>query len=238
MQAAPDVATDAQPAEFPLFRLIDSIRRGEDAIVEGVERRRERLAAETGLRGLALAERVARELTEEAALKSALIGGAAALPFTLPFLGFLPSVVLTVSLGALLQVANEVELVLAIGAAYRTRIPPERLRIVAFWLVRLSNFDELQTRAMTLGVRVTVRKLIEKLVAIGVTRAVEATAVGMMGGAMVQRASDAGSPWYVRAIAFAGVPVLAWLGWRGTAATGERAIAYFAEELALGADAG
>ena len=218
--------------ELPLLRLIDGIRQSEDVIVARVEERRAKLGAETGLTGLALAERLATDLTADAAWKSALIGAGAALPYTLPLLGFLPSLVLKLALGALLQVANEVELVLAIAAAYRTRLSSDRLRTVAFWLVQLSNFDDLQSRALAMGVRVTVRRLVEKLVAVGLSRALEATATGMMAG-MVRGAAPPGEPWYIRATSLLGVPVVAYLGWRSTRSVWDRAIAYFSEELAV-----
>jgi hypothetical protein len=218
-------------SQFPLFRVIDGVRESEGAIVARVEQRRAKLAEETGLTGLALAEKLADELTDEAALKSALIGGAAALPISIPFLGPWISLGIALASGALFQVATEVELVYAVAAAYRTGLPPERLREVSFWLVRLSNFDDLQSKALAMGLRVTVRKLVEKLVAVGLSRALAATATGMMAGMMVQPAAAA-TPWYIRATKLLGVPVLAVLGWKSTRAVGERAMAYFAEELA------
>lgn len=219
--------------EFPLFRVIDGVRESEGAIVARVEERRARLAAETGLTGRALADELAEELVAAAALRSALIGAGAALPISLPLLGPWVSLALALASGALLQVATEVELVYALAATYRARLDPEELRTVAFWLVRLTNFDDLQQKALTLGVRVTVRKLVEKLVAVGLARAVGATATGVVAGMMMSRASlVTPQPWYVQATRFLGVPVLAGLGWKGTRGVGQRAIAYFGEELA------
>ncbi len=104
--------------------------------------------------------------------------------------------------------------------------------MVAFWLVRLTNYDDLQSKALAMGVRVTVRKLTEKLIAVGLARALGATATGMMAGMMGRAPAAVQAPWYVRATSFLGVPVLACLGWRGTQGVGQRAIAYFTEELA------
>jgi hypothetical protein len=220
---------DPREHEFPLFRVIDAVRSSEEAIVTQVEERRARLAERTGSSGQALADALARELIDDAALRSALLGAGAALPIPLPFIGPWASLVLAVVTGAFLQVANDVELVYQIAAAYRTRLSSERLRLVAFWLVRLTNYDELQEKALAIGVRVTVRKLTEKLIAVGLARAVGATATGLM---VTRVAGNLPAPWYVRATAWLGVPVLAVLGWRGTRSVGERATAYFSEELA------
>lgn len=226
-------STAGVPAErdFPLFRVIDGVRENEGRIIARVEERRVALAESTGLQGRALADALARELVDEAALRTALIGAGAALPLTLPLLGTLGSLAVTVFGGALWQTAVEVELCYAVSAAYRTRLPADRVRTVAFWLVRLANYDDLRSRALTMGVRLTVRKLVEKLAAIGLAKAVAATAGGMMmGGMMGRAAANAPAPWYVRATSYIGVPVLAVLGWRSTQGVGERAIAYFSED--------
>ncbi|MES2642473.1 MAG: hypothetical protein V4850_23520 [Myxococcota bacterium] len=231
MQADPGSGAQLAEREFPLFRVIDGVREHEGKIVARVEERRVALAARTGLTGRPLADALARDLVEDAALRTAAIGASAALPLTLPVLGMIGSTLLTVLGGALWQAAVEVELCYAIGAAYRTRMPSERVRTIAFWLVRLANYGDLQERALAMGVRFTVRKLVEKLVAIGLARAVAATAGGMMMGGMMGRAVvGAPVPWYVRATSFIGVPVLAVIGWRSTQGVGERAIAYFSEE--------
>lgn len=204
--------------ELPLFRVIDGVRATEGEIVDRVERRRARLAESSGLGGRTLADALARELVDDAALRSAWIGAGAALPITWPLIGPWGSLALAVVGGAFFQLANEVDLVYQVAAAYRTNLSSERLRPVAFWLVRLTNYEELQQKALALGVRVTVRKLTEKLVAVGLSRAVGATATGVV---MTRGAT-----------AYLGVPVLAVLGWRNTRGVGERAIAYFSEELA------
>ena len=215
--------------------MIDGVRQSEGAIVARVEERRAALAEKTGLSGRALADRLAEELVEDAALRSALIGAGAALPVSLPLIGPWGSLLLAVSGGALLQTATEVELAYAVAAAYRTRLSSEKLRMVSFWLVQLSNYDELSTRAVKIGVRVTVRKLVEKLVAVGLVRALGATAPGMMMTGMMGRAAAAApAPWYVRATGLLGVPVLACLAWRSAHDVGGRAIAYFSEELTAG----
>jgi hypothetical protein len=222
---------DPREDELPLFRVIDGVRANEGAIVARIEARRAVLAERTGLSGRALADELAKELVDDAAVRSALIGATAALPLSLPLIGPWVSLFVAVVGGALLQLANEVDLVYQVAAAYRTRLSSERLRMVAFWLVRLTNYDDLQQKALALGVRVTVRKLTEKLVAVGLARAIGATAPSMMAG-MVRGAAAAPAPWYVRATAYLGVPVIAVLGWRSTMAVGQRAIAYFSEELA------
>lgn len=216
--------------EFPLFAVIDRIRQSEHVIAAEVEERRLRIGREMGLTDLALAEAVGRDLVEDAAVRSALIGAGAALPITLPLVGPWVSLGLSLFGGALFQLATEVELVYAVAAAYRTRLRPDRLRVVAFWLVRLSNYEDLQKKAFAMGVRVTVRKLVQKLIAVGIARAVGATATGMMTGMMGRAAANAPAPWYIRATGLLGVPVLACFGWQSTQGVGERAIAYFAEE--------
>jgi hypothetical protein len=214
--------------KFPLLRVIEGVREDEGKIVARVEERRAALAEQTGLRGRELADALARQLVDEHALRSAAIGAGAALPWSFPLLGPVGTTLFTVLGGAMLQLANEVELCYAIGATYRTRLSSERLRLVAFWLVRLTNFDELRAKALTMGVRLTTRKLVEKLIAIGLTRAFAATAMpAMMQGMGIAATQTA--PWYVRAVPYLGVPALGYLGWRSTQGVGERAIAYFSE---------
>ena len=217
----------ARVDELPLFRVIDGVRADEGRIVARVEVLRAQLAEKTGLQGRALAHAFARELVDEAAFKSASIGAVAALPWSLPVVGTVGSILITVLGSALWQLANEVEMTYAVAMAYRSQIPPDELRLVSFWLVRLTNYDDLRSRALTLGVRLTLRKLIEKLVAIGLTRAFAATAPSMMMAGMMRGAEVA--PSYVQAVSFLGVPVLALLSWRSAQATGERAIEYFSE---------
>jgi hypothetical protein len=211
--------------------VIDGVRASEGAIVARIEERRAALAARTGLAGRELADALAQELVDDASVRSALIGALSAMPLSFPFVGPWVSLVVAVASGAFFQLAGEVELVYQIAAAYRTRLSSERLRMVAFWLVRLTNYEDLQQKAMELGVRVTVRKLTEKLVAIGLARAIGATAPRMMAG-VVRGTAAAPAPWYVRATAWLGVPVVTVLGYRSTQAVGQRAIAYFREELA------
>jgi hypothetical protein len=224
---------DPREGEFPLFRVIEGVRASEGVLVARVEQRRAQLGEQTGLSGRALADALAQQLVEEASVRSALIGATSALPLSLPLLGPWASLVLAVSAGAFFQLAGEVELVYQLAAVYRTRLSPARLRMVAFWLVRLTNYEDLRQKALALGVRVTVRKLVEKLVAVGLARAVGATAQGVMTSAVVRGTAAAPLPWYVRATAYLGVPVIAALGWQGTRAVGQRALAYFSEELAV-----
>lgn len=196
-----------------------------------MEERRARLARTTGLSGRALADLVADELIGETKVRAALIGAALALPFTLPLLGFWGTLLVTVIGAALLQLAAEVELVFALAHVYSSRLEPEKLRLTAFWLVQLRHYEDLRERALSLGVRLTVRKLIEKLIAVGLARAFEATAHQVMMARMMGRAPA--EPWPVRATRYLGVPVLFYFGWRSAAGVGARAKAYFQEETPL-----
>ena len=214
---------------FPLLRLIDAIRADEARIAEKVAFRRQRLAEETGLEGRALTDELAKELIEDAKVRSALIGAGFALPWTLPLAGMIGSLALTVLGAALWQTANEVELVYELGYVYGTKHDPGRLRMVAFWLVQLTNYDDLRARAMTTGVRLTVRKLVEKLLAVGLTRAFAATTHSLMMARMMGGVAPT-QPWYVRATEYLGVPVLFYFGWKSTGGVGRRALAYFREE--------
>jgi hypothetical protein len=214
---------------LPLLRVIDGVREDEGQIVARVEARRSALAERTGLEGRELADALARELVDVHALRSAALGAGAALPWSVPLLGPYATTVVTVLGGAVWQLANEVELGYGVAAAYRTPLSSERLRMVAFWLVRLTNYDDLRDRALTMGLRLTTRKLVEKLIAIGLTRAFAATAMPMMMGRMGATVAPSVAPLYVRAVPYLGVPVLAYLGWRSTQAVGERAIAYFTD---------
>lgn len=212
----------------PLLRLIDTIRSSEEQIRERVEARRTEIAARTGLAGVELRQALVEELILAAKWRAAGVGAVAALPITLPFLGFWGSLAFTVIGAAILQLAMEVELVIALSFAYEARLPPERLRMVAFWLVRLTNYDDLRSRALTLGVRLTVRKLIEKLLAVGLARAFEATAHEVMMARMMGRTPGESLP--VRATRYLGVPLLFYFGWQSAAGVGERARAWFEEE--------
>lgn len=185
------------------------------------------LRARTGVDGRALADALAQDLIDDARLKAALIGAGAALPITLPLIGFWGTLIATIGIAAVWQLAIEVELVYALSYTYDARISAERLRLVAFWLVQLTNYDDLRERALTIGVRLTVRKLVEKLLAVGLGRAFEATASSMM---MVRAAGGvANQPLYVRATQYLGVPLLFYFGWQSTTAVGERARAFFTE---------
>jgi hypothetical protein len=215
--------------DFPLLRLIDRIRADEARIAEKVAMRRRLLHEETGLSGRALTDTLVTELVQDAKLRSATIGAGFALPWTLPLVGVWGSLFLTVLGAALWQTANEVELVYEIGHAYGTRLEPERLRLTAFWLVQLTNYDDLRERALSTGVRLTVRKLVQKLIAVGLTRAYGATAHSLAMARMMGR--KPGEPWYIRATEYIGVPILFYFGWKSTGGVGRRAIAYFREEV-------
>lgn len=220
----------AEDRAQPLLRLIDTIRASEEQIRARVEARRAEIASRTGLTGLELRQALVDELIGNAKWRAAGVGAVAALPVTLPLLGFWGSLVFTVVGAALLQLAMEVELVIALSFAYEADLPPERLRMIAFWLVRLTNYDDLRSRALTLGVRLTVRKLVEKLLAVGLARAFEATAHEVMMARMMGRAP--GESWPVRATRYLGVPLLFYFGWQSAAGVGERARAWFEGEVA------
>ncbi len=214
---------------FPLLRVIDAVRADEFRIEEKVATRRRLLAEETGLTGRALTEALATDLVLDAKLRSATIGAGFALPWTLPFVGFWGTLAITVLGAALWQTANEVELVYELGYAYGTRLERDRLRLTAFWLVQLTNYDDLRERALTTGVSLTVRKLTQKLIAVGLMRAYGATAHSLMMARMMGGAPS--QPWYVRATEYIGVPVLFYFGWKSTAGVGKRAVDYFREEV-------
>lgn len=217
----------AREDEFPLFGLIDAVRASDQTIRARVEERRRSIQSRTGLEDRALADALAYELIEDARLRSALVGAGAALPFTIPVLGFWGTMFVTIAAAALWQLAIEVELVYALAYAYGVRMDPERLRLVAFWVVHLTNFDDLRERALTIGVRLTVRKLVEKLLSVGLARAFEATAQSVMMARMMGRIPV--EPWYVSATKYLGVPLLFYFGWQSTGGVGDRARAYFSE---------
>lgn len=230
MSAEPAPLTSAEDRATPLLAIIDRIRASEEQIHARVGARRAELATRTGLSGAALRQALAQELILEAKWRAAGVGAVAALPVTLPLLGFWGSLVFTVIGAALLQLALEVELVIALAFAYEADLSGDRLRMLAFWLVRLTNYDDLRTRALTLGVRLTVRKLVEKLLAVGLARAFEATAHEVMMARMMGRAT--GESWPVRATRYLGVPLLFYFGWQSAAGVGERARAWFEGEAA------
>jgi hypothetical protein len=211
--------------------VIDRIRASEEEIQARVEARRAELAAETGLSGRPLADALAADLIESARWRAATIGATSALPFTIPILGFWGTLIFTVVGAAIWQLAVEVELVYALGFAYGVRKEPGHMRMVAFWLVQLTNFDDLRGRALTIGVRLTTRKLVEKLIAVGLTRAFEATAHSVAMARMMGRVPA--EPWFVRATQYLGVPVLFFFGWKSVTGVGSRATSYFLEEAGL-----
>lgn len=223
--AAPGRAAEAS---FPLLRVVDAVRADERRIRAKVEGRRAELAARSGLAGAALADALAEDLVLDAKLRSALIGAGFALPWSVPFVGVWGTIALAVIGAALWQTANEVELVYELAYVYDADLEPDALRLTAFWLVQLANFEDLRARAMSTGVNLTVRKLVQKLIAVGLMRAYGATAHSMMMARALPGAR--GQPWYVRATEYIGVPVLFWFGWRSTAGVGRRAVAYFRPE--------
>jgi hypothetical protein len=208
--------------------VIDAVRADHGRIREKVALRRRLLGEQTGLAGRALTEALAEELVEDATLRAAAIGAGFALPWALPVIGLWGTTLFTVVGAAFWQLVNEVELVYELAEVYGSRLEPERLRMTSFWLVQLTNYDDLRGRAMTTGVRLTVRKLVQKLVAVGLMRAYGATAHSLMLARMMGRAPT--QPWYARATEYIGVPVLFYFGWKGTAGVGRRALDYFREE--------
>ena len=216
---------------FPLLRVIDAVRADESRIEEKVELRRGLLAEASGLSGRALADALARELIQDAKLRSATIGAGFALPWAIPVSGFWGTLAFNVLGAALWQTANEVELVYELGYVYRTRLDSARLRMTSFWLVHLTNYDDLRGRALDVGVNLTVRKLVQKLISVGLARAYGATAHSVMMARMM--GGSPSQPWYVRATEYIGVPVLFYFGWKSTSGVGERASAYFQEEVGL-----
>lgn len=211
--------------EPPLLRIIDAMHSSERDIVGEVATLRAEIAARTGLTGPELRSELAREIIDRAAEKSALIAAGAALPLSLPGLGPLLTTLLVVPSGVVWVSANEVALCYALACACEVDTEWKRLRLVNYWLVRMSNYDELQAKALTVGVRLTVRKVIEKLVAASLTRAFASSSARMMAGMM----GPSLTPWYASAASFLGVPVLTVLAWRSTQSVGQRAIAYFDE---------
>lgn len=197
--------------------------------MEKVALRRRLLGEQTGLSGRALADELARELIQDAKLRSAVIGAGFALPWAIPVIGFWGSLAFTIIGAAIWQLANEVELVYELAEVYGSRLDAAQLRMTSFWLVQLTNFDDLRGRAMDIGVNLTVRKLVQKLISVGLARAYGATAHSLMmaravGGTPTQ-------PWYLRATEYIGVPVLFYFGWKSTSGVGQRASEYFREEV-------
>lgn len=225
----PALGVRSDEDNFPLLRVIDAVRADESRIREKVELRRRLLATETGLSGRALTEALAEDLILDAKLRSASIGAGFALPWTIPFVGFWGTLAFTVLGAALWQTANEVELVYELAYVYGTRLDSERLRLTSFWLVQLTNYDDLRERALTTGVSLTVRKLTQKLIAVGLMRAYGATAHSLMMARMMGGVPS--QPWYVRATEYIGVPVLFYFGWKSTNGVGKRAVDYFREEV-------
>jgi len=221
-ELAPKTEADHESA---FFRAMDWLRASADQIEAAVERRRAEVAARTGLADRELADALANELILLAAEKSALIAAGVAMPLSLPLLGPILTTLLVVPAGAFWVTINETELCYALACAYRVRMPEEKLRLASFWLVRLSNYDDLRAKALRMGVTLTVRKLVEKLIAAGLARAIATGGARMM----MRMMGSAATPWYVKATAFLGVPVLTVLAWRDTLSVGQRALEYFAD---------
>jgi hypothetical protein len=170
--ASHQVPTDASdPREEPaLVKLVDALRRPEARIFARVAARRERLRAVRGIEGEALRDVLVGELIQEHALLSAGMNTLTALPFTLPVVGPWGTMAAAVLSTVAVDLALQTELVYSLAAALDAPLRGEALRLEAWRLVRFSSRREVGEAAWTLGKRIMIKRLAEKLLVQGAAR--------------------------------------------------------------------
>lgn len=200
------------------LEVLEGLQRDEDLLKKKVEDRRQKLIAQ-GVSKDQIAKKLSRHLVEGAVFRSTTSGVASALPVTLPVIGAIPTFAIVVSANTLYTFKNELELCYLIAYANGTELSSEALQHRAFWLVGLSNFDEVKKQARALGVKVTLKKLVEKL---AVTSASRGLAHFLHCGIGASVAINAGTFGFL-----AGAPISGFYGYRSTTKVAQRAIEYF-----------
>ncbi|MBI3295542.1 MAG: hypothetical protein HYZ71_12525 [Deltaproteobacteria bacterium] len=151
------------------LEVLEGLQKDEDLLKEKVEKKRARFLAD-GVSENEIAKRLTKSYIEGAVLRSTTSGAASALPISIPIVGTIPSFLIVVSANTLYTFKNELELCYLIAYSNNTALDSDALKHRAFWLVGLSNYDEIKKRAKALGVKITLKKLVEKLAMLSVSR--------------------------------------------------------------------
>jgi len=168
----------------------------------------------------AIEDAAARELIEDAALTVALLNAASAIPGSLPLVGPVGTLALSVAGAAGAQLAVEVRLVRALAVHLGVALPDEAAREVILTVVRGGRSTSKRAWALELGGRLVVKKLAEKLLGAGLARAAAAGTYVLTGRRRIDASASASLAGWIA------VPLVAVLSWRGTIEVGERALAF------------
>lgn len=207
------------------LKILDEISKDEESLRKKVEKKRQDLLSD-GISEKQLSSELTKRYVQGALFRSSGAGIASALPLTLPIVGAIPTFILAVSANTLYTFKNEVELCYLIAFSNNTDVESEKLKHVAFWLVGLSNFDEIQKQAKSIGVRVTFKKLVEKLAVASASRGLahyfhcgigESLGLGIGGARKIVSF-------------FVGAPISGFYGYHSTKGVSKRAVEYFIQE--------
>lgn len=201
------------------LRILDQISKDEEEIrARIVQKRRVLGIPETQSKPLI------KRCVDSAVIRSAGAGVASALPITLPVIGAIPTFLGVVTANTLYTYKNEIELCYSIAFATNTPLRGEELKHRVFWIVGLSNIDEVKRQAREIGVKITLKTLVQKLAVASASRGLAhfihcgiGEAIGL--SAMTNIPKTLGF--------FIGAPIGGYFGYRSTRGVAERAVEFF-----------
>lgn len=208
-----------EKASERFLEILEGLLRDEDVLREKVHEKRRKFLAE-GISEDQVAKRLTKSYVEGAVLRSTTSGVASALPVTLPVIGAIPTFLAVVTANTLYTFKNELELCYLVAYSNNAQLEGEALQHRVFWLVGLSNVDEIKKQARSLGVKVTLKKLVEKLAVTSLSRGFAHFLHCGIGAGMGLGAGPVGF--------LAGAPLSGFFGYRSTRGVAKRAVEYFA----------
>lgn len=205
------------------LEILEGLQKDEELLRKKVEDKRAKLSAE-GVSENELPKRLTKSYVEGGVVRSTTSGVVSSLPVNLPLIGAIPTFLVAVSANTLYTFKNELELSYLIAFSNNTELDSEALKHRVFWLVGLSNYDEIKTQAKSLGVKVTLKKLVEKLAVVSMSRGLAHVFHCGLGRGMGVSMQGFGKS----VSFFAGAPISGFYGYRSTKKVAERAVEYFA----------
>ncbi|MBI4403777.1 MAG: hypothetical protein HY537_06435 [Deltaproteobacteria bacterium] len=202
-----------------LIKIVDHMKAAEGVLRDRVEKKRKGLL-EKGISEADVSKQLVRGYVHAALIRSTGAGVVTALPWNLPIVGAIPTFLLAVGAHSLYVFKNELELCYLVAFSSGSTLNGEALKHRAFWLVGLSDYQEVKKRAKKLGVRIALKKLVEKL-------AVSSASRGLGHFFICGFAESMGITLDKRIGFFVGAPIGGFYGYRSTLGVAERATEYF-----------
>lgn len=219
MTLSETAATYTEKASTRFLEVLEGMLKDEDILRQKVATKRDKYLSE-GVAPDQVAKRLTKSYVEGAVLRSTTSGVASSLPVTLPLVGAIPTFAVVVSANTLYTFKNELELCYLVAYSNNTELEGEALQHRAFWLVGLSNLEDIKKQAKSLGVKITLKKLVEKLAVSSVSRGL---AHFLHCGIGVSLGMGGGSFGF-----FVGAPISGLYGYRSTRGVAQRAVEFFA----------